>query len=84
MGVYEFKNLRPGAYDIRVVAPGFVTFEQKGITVEARQVTTADVQLSVELEEQQVTIDDRSVSTDSDNNGNAIVLRFSRPGSITQ
>jgi hypothetical protein len=33
------------------------------------------VALSVELEEQQVTIDGRSVSTDSDNNANAIVLR---------
>src|SRR4029079_992688 len=75
VGIYEFKNLRPGLYEIRVVAPGFVAFEQKGITVEARQMTNADVQLSVELEEQQVTVDDRSVSTDADNNANAIVLR---------
>jgi len=74
-GFYEFKILRPGLYELRVVAPGFVAYEQKGIAVEARQTTTADVQLSVELEEQQVTVDGRSVSTDSDNNANAIVLR---------
>jgi len=75
VGFYEFNNLRPGLYELRIVAPGFVAYEQKGIAVEARQTTTADVPLSVELEEQQVTVDGRSVSTDSDNNGNAIVLR---------
>jgi hypothetical protein len=74
-GVYELKNLKPGSYDLRVVAPGFVVYEEKGITVSGRQTTTADVQLAVELEDQQVTIDDKTVSTDSDNNANAIVLR---------
>jgi hypothetical protein len=62
-------------YELRVVAPGFVAYEQKGIAVEARQTTIADVPLFVEIEEQQVTVDGRSVSTDSDNNANAIVLR---------
>jgi hypothetical protein len=71
VGFYEFKILRPGLYELRVVAPGFVAYEQKGIVVEARQTTTADVPLSLELEEQQVTVDGRSVSTDSDNNANA-------------
>ena len=75
MGVFEFKNLRPGPYGLRVVVPGFVAYEEKGITVTAHQTTTNDVQLVVELEEQQVTVDDRTVSTDADNNANAIVLR---------
>ena len=75
IGVFEFRNLRPGSYQLRVVAPGFVVNEQKGIIVEAHRTTTADVQLEVEIEAQQVTVDDRSVSTDSDNNANAIVLR---------
>ena len=75
VGFYEFKSLRPGMYELRAVAPGFVAYEQKGIAVEARQTTIADVPLSVEIEEQQVTVDGRSVSTDSDNNANAIVLR---------
>ena len=48
-GFYEFNNLRPGLYELRIVAPGFVAYEQKGIAVEARQTTTADVQLSVNL-----------------------------------
>ena len=75
VGVFEFKNLRPGPYGLRVVVPGFVAYEEKSITVTAHQTTTNDVQLVVELEEQQVTVDDRTVSTDADNNANAIVLR---------
>ena len=74
-GVYEFKNLRPGTYEIRVVTPGFVVYEQKGLVVESHRALVADAQLSVELEDQQVTIDSRGVSTDSDNNANAIVLK---------
>jgi hypothetical protein len=75
VGLYEFKNLRPGKYEVRVSVPGFVIYQEKDILVEARRSTQLDVQLTVELEEQQVTIDDRTVSTDSDNNANAIVLR---------
>ncbi|HEX6044291.1 MAG TPA: carboxypeptidase-like regulatory domain-containing protein, partial [Pyrinomonadaceae bacterium] len=28
-GVYEFKRLQPGAYELRIVAPGFNIFEQQ-------------------------------------------------------
>ncbi len=75
IGVYEFKNLRPGIYEVRIVSPGFVPYEEKAVKVEPHKATTLDVQLSVEVEEQEVTVDDRTVSTDSDNNANAIVLR---------
>lgn len=75
VGAFEFRNLRPGLYELRVVAPGFVAYEEKAVTVEANSTTTTNVQLGVEIEDQQVTIDDRSVSTDSDNNASAIVLR---------
>jgi hypothetical protein len=75
VGAFEFRNLRPGLYELRVVAPGFVAYEEKGIAVQAQRATVRDVQLSVELEEQQVTIDDRTISTDADNNANAVVLR---------
>src|SRR6476661_3385365 len=67
-GAFEFKNLKPGLYQVRVDAPGFVVYEDKQVTVTARQATHLNIQLSVELEEQQVTVDNRSVSTDSDNN----------------
>jgi hypothetical protein len=74
-GVYEFKRLAPGSYDLKVIAPGFTTFEKKSVTVRAREVVTLDAQLTVALEDQQVTVDDRNISTDSDNNAGAVVLR---------
>src|ERR1041385_6003091 len=74
-GIFEFKNLKPGLYQVRVVAPGFVVYEDKEVSVTARLTTNLEIQLSVQLEEQQVTVDNRSVSTDADNNASAIVLR---------
>ncbi len=74
-GVYEFRRVEPGIYEIHVTAPGFNQFEEKEIEVRARETTTADAQLTVALEEQQVTVDDKNLSTDSDNNANAVVLR---------
>lgn len=74
-GVYEFRKLEPGTYELKIVSPGFNVFEEKEIEVRARELKTVDVQLEVGLEEQQVTVDDRNISTDSDNNANAIVLR---------
>ena len=74
-GVYEFKRLEPGIYELKVVAPGFNAFEEKQIEITARELNTVNVQLEVALEDQQVTVDDRNISTDSDNNQNAVVLR---------
>src|SRR5215211_1346310 len=74
-GVYEFKRLASGSYTLKVIAPGFNVFEEKEVEIEARETTTLNVQLTVAFEEQQVTVDDRNISTDADNNAGAIVLR---------
>jgi hypothetical protein len=74
-GVYEFKRLAPGTYDLKVIAPGFTVFEEKSIEITARETHTFNAQLSVAFENQEVTVDDRNLSTDSDNNAGAVVLR---------
>jgi len=74
-GVYEFRRVEPGIYELHVNAPGFNLFEEKEVEIRARETTTVNPQLSVAFEEQQVTVDDRNISTDSDNNASAIVLR---------
>jgi len=74
-GVYEFKRLEPGTYELKVVSPGFSVFEEKEIEIQAHELKTLNAQLEVALEDQQVTVDDRNISTDSDNNQNALVLR---------
>src|SRR5215203_7246911 len=74
-GVYEFRRLDPGTYELKVVAPGFNPFEEKTVEIKPRELKTLNAQLEVAFEDQQVTVDDRNISTDSDNNANAIVLR---------
>src|SRR4051812_3729320 len=46
-GSYEFLNLPPGVYDVKVGSPGFVTFEARDITVVANNITRVDTQLKV-------------------------------------
>ena len=74
-GVYEFRRLEAGTYEFQVASPGFNVFEEKNVEIRARELKTFDAQLEVAFEEQQVTVDDRNISTDSDNNANAVVLR---------
>jgi hypothetical protein len=74
-GVYEFKRLAPGTYDLKVIAPGFEVFEEKSIEIRPRETHTLNAQLTVAFENQEVTVDDRNISTDSDNNAGAVVLR---------
>ena len=49
-----------------------------------RELKTLDAQLEVAFEEQQVTVDDRNISTDSDNNANAVVLARPRSRSTAE
>jgi len=74
-GIYEFHKLEPGTYQLRIDSPGFSVYEDKAVEIRARELKTLNAQLEVALEDQQVTVDDRNISTDADNNANAIVLR---------
>jgi hypothetical protein len=74
-GNYEFRSLAPGSYDLKASAVGFTLREEKKVEVKPGAVTTLDVQLSIEAQEQSVTIDNKGISTDSDRNGDAMVLR---------
>jgi Carboxypeptidase regulatory-like domain/TonB dependent receptor len=74
-GVYEFRRLESGVYEFQIASPGFNVFEDKNVEIRARELKTFDAQLEVAIEEQQVTVDDRNISTDADNNANAVVLR---------
>ena len=74
-GTYEFKALPAGRYDLRVVAPGFGELETKDVEVRLGKSTTLDLQLDLATLEQSVTVDNKGVSTDSDSNSDALVLR---------
>jgi hypothetical protein len=46
-GAYELRNIPPGVYDITITAPGFSTFEAKGISVTANNIGRVDAPLKV-------------------------------------
>jgi hypothetical protein len=73
-GVYEFHNLLPGHYDLVVSANGFSTLDEKNVEIKAGKPRVHDMQLSIGSVEQIVTVDNKSVSTDSDRNADAVVL----------
>lgn len=74
-GSYEFRSLPPGIYDLKASAVGFTLREEQKVVVKPGATTTLDLQLSIEALEQSVTVDNKSLSTDSDRNGDAMVLR---------
>jgi len=73
-GVYEIRSLAPGKYDLKVSAPGFTVLEEKNVVVKPGATANLDLQLSIEALEQSVTVDNKGLSTDSDRNGDAVIL----------
>lgn len=73
-GAYEIRSLAPGKYDLKVSAPGFTVLEEKNVVVKPGTAANLDLQLSIEVLEQLVTVDNKGLSTDSDRNGDALIL----------
>src|SRR6478672_3846463 len=55
-GTYEFQNLLPGVYDIKVSAAGFSSFEAKEITIQANNIARVDAPLKVGNVSETVTV----------------------------
>lgn len=82
-GSFLFSGLLPGKYRVRVEARGFSVYESADVEMKpgGRLLT---VKLSVALEKQQVTVNvGTGLSTASDANANAIVLRGSQLDALT-
>src|SRR6202049_4005909 len=77
-GIYELKNLAPGKYGVKIVAPGFTSFEASNVQVLPGQIQKLDVPLTIEVREEKVTVTDQAAAaldTNSANNAGAIVLQ---------
>jgi hypothetical protein len=55
-GEYNFVNLQPGTYSVKVSVSGFKTFERRDVTVSLNNITRTDVTLEVGDVQQAVTI----------------------------
>ncbi|HEY0099578.1 MAG TPA: carboxypeptidase regulatory-like domain-containing protein, partial [Pyrinomonadaceae bacterium] len=75
-GVYTFTNLAPGTYTVRATTTGFGIFENTAVAVAAGRRGSLDIQLSVVLEREDVTVAaDTPVSTEAENNQSALVIK---------
>ena len=76
-GVYEFKNLPPGNYEIKAIAAGFALFDKNGIALGAGQSLRLDVPLTLEIEKEKVEVNDSTTQVDvsPQNNANSITLQ---------
>jgi Carboxypeptidase regulatory-like domain len=76
-GLYEFKNLAPGKYTVKAVADGFAQFKQENVTVSVGQIQRLNIALTIEVQEQKVTVNDSNTTVDVNpaNNAGAIVIK---------
>ena len=76
-GVYEFKNLPPGKYEIKAVAAGFAMFDKSGVPLAAGQTLRFDIPLTLEIEKEKVEVNASTTQLDvsPQNNANSIVLQ---------
>jgi hypothetical protein len=77
-GIYEVTGLAPGQYSIKVVASGFTAFDQADIGITAGQTQKLDAKLSIETQQEKVTVTDQAAAAldvNPANNAGAIVLQ---------
>jgi hypothetical protein len=76
-GYYEFKNLAPGNYEVKVVAKGFSLFTKSGVSVTAGKLTPLNVSMVLEVQQEKVVVQESTAQLDVNpsNNANTIVLQ---------
>jgi hypothetical protein len=76
-GTYEIKDLPPGTYQVKAVAKGFALFTKEEVMVIAGQSTRVNVQMTIEVQQEKVVVNDSTTNVDVDpaNNANTIVMQ---------
>jgi hypothetical protein len=77
-GSYEIKGLKPGKYTLQISAEGF-SQETQEVELAAGAAQTKDISLSIQVQQQAVTVEEdaQAVSVDPSSNASAIVLKGS-------
>ncbi len=76
-GLYEFKDLAPGNYEIKAVSKGFALFDKTGIALAEGQSLRVNVPLSLEVQQEKVMVNDTTAQVDVNpsSNANTVVLQ---------
>lgn len=67
-GLYDIPGLNAAKYNVKVTAPGFETYEQKGVVVDISRTFRVDVKLTVGIETQTVTVEANALAVQVDSN----------------
>ena len=73
-GAYQFNNLQPGTYQLTVDQPGFKTYVQQNLVLEANINTTVNVALSVGATQQKVEVTGAAVLIDTETANDTVTL----------
>jgi hypothetical protein len=65
-GAYDIGNIPPGTYNVKIVAPGFSTYEAKEIAIQANNVARIDAPLKVGSVSEVVTVGAEVVALQTD------------------
>jgi hypothetical protein len=76
-GIYEFKNLVPGTYEIKAVAAGFALFDKTGLALTAGQILRFDIPLALEVQQEKIVVNSTTAQVDVSpaNNANSITIQ---------
>lgn len=76
-GYYSFRSVPPGSYTLSVTVKGFAPLTLPDVTVEAGQAKELKLSLTIAVQQQDVTVNDRGpgVSINPDQNAGALVLK---------
>src|ERR1700730_13798863 len=75
-GVFDLKDLAPGKYTLEVVAKGFALYKNEEVEIIPNQSKNLNISLTIEEQEQQVTVTDQPAMVDvsPQNNAGAIII----------
>ncbi len=76
-GGFSVAGLAPGVYEAEAQATGFRTVRLARVTVRAGGVQRVSLTLSIEVQQQQVTVSAETLDSSPDKNGSAVVLKGS-------
>jgi hypothetical protein len=76
-GVYEFKDLVPGKYELKAIAQGFAVFAKSGVLIAAGQTLKVNISLDIEVQQEKVVVNSTTAQVDVNpaNNANTIVMQ---------
>ena len=76
-GIFEVRDIPPGAYTVKAMAEGFATFEKDGVAISAGHSVKLEISLSIQVQEEKVIVTDEAtqIGVAPSENASSIVIK---------